>query len=104
MEKAVESAKSTADLEIVTNLVENSKGVLSNKVLDSANNSEANKKKISEIIVKIVENNPEKAVEIIEKNKNTNTLTDTIKTKIENNEAISTEDFDDVFETNLSPN
>ncbi|MBT03956.1 MAG: hypothetical protein CL836_08030, partial [Crocinitomicaceae bacterium] len=104
VEKAVESAKSTEDLEIVSNLVENSKGVLSNKVLDSANNSEANKKKISEIIVKIVENNPEKAVEIIEKNKNTNTLTDTIKTKIENNEAITTEDFDDVFETNLSPN
>ena len=30
--------------------------------------------------------------------------TDSIKTKIENNEAITTEDFDDVFETNVSPN
>ena len=62
------------------------------------------KKKVSEVIVKIVEKNPEKAVEIIEKNQNTNTVTETIKTKIENNEAITTEDFDDVFETNVSPN
>ena len=104
VEKAVESAQSDEDLEIVTNLVENSKGTLSNKVLDSANNNEATKKKVSEVIVKIVEKNPEKAVEIIEKNQNTNTVTETIKTKIENNEAITTEDFDDVFETNVSPN
>ena len=104
VEKAVESAQSSEDLEIVTNLVENSKGTLSNKVLDSANNNEATKKKVSEVIVKIVEKNPEKAVEIIEKNQNTNTVTETIKTKIENNEAITTEDFDEVFETNVSPN
>ena len=104
IEKAVESVKSDQDLEIVTNLVENSKGTLSNKVLDSANKNEATKKKVSEVIVKIAEKNPEKAVEIIEKNKNTNTISETIKTKIENNEAITTEDFDDVFETNVSPN
>ena len=64
VEKAVEGAQSDEDLEIVTNLVENSKGTLSNKVLDSANNNEATKKKVSEVIVKIVEKNPEKAVEI----------------------------------------
>ena len=104
VEKAVESVQSEEDLEIVTNLVENSKGTLSNKVLDSANNNEATKKKVSEVIVKIVEKNPEKAVEIIEKNQNTNTVTETIKTKIENNEAVTTEDFEDVFETNVSPN
>ena len=67
VENAVESAKSDDDLDIVTNLVENSKGTLSNKVLDSANNNEATKKKVSEVIVKIVEKNPEKAVAIIEK-------------------------------------
>jgi len=104
VEKAVESAQSDEDLEIVTNLVENSKGTLSNKVLDSANNNEETKKKVSEVIVNIVEKNPEKALEIIENNQNTNTVTETIKTKIENNEAITTEDFDDVFETNVSPN
>ena len=73
-------------------------------LLNSANNNEATKKKVSEVIVKIVENNPEKAVEIIENNKNTNTVTETIKTKIENNEAVTTEDFKNVFETNVSPN
>ena len=104
VEKAVESAQSDDDLEIVTNLVENSKGTLSNKVLDSANNNEATKKKVSEVIVKIVEKNPEKAVEIIEKNKNTNTVTETIKTKIENEEAVTTEDFEEVFKTLISPN
>ena len=62
------------------------------------------KKLKRKLIVNIVEKNPEKAVEIIEKNQNTNTVTETIKTKIENNEAITTEDFDDVFETNVSPN
>ena len=104
VEKAVESAQSDEDLEIVTNIVENSKGTLSNKVLDSANNNETTKKKVSEVIVKIVEKNPEKAVEIIEKNQNTNTVTETIKTKIENNEAVTTEDFEEVFNTNVSPN
>ena len=104
VEKAVESAQSDEDLEIVTNIVENSKGTLSNKVLDSANNNETTKKKVSEVIVKIVEKNPEKAVEIIEKNQNTNTVTETIKTKIENNEAVTTEDFEEVFDTNVSPN
>ena len=52
----------------------------------------------------IVEENPDKAVEIIENNKNTNTVVDTVKTKIENNEAVTSEDFEDVFDTNVSPN
>ena len=79
-------------------------GTISNKLIDSANKSEENKKKITEVIVDIVEENPEKAVEIIEKNENTSTVTESIKTKIENNEAVTSEDFDEVFETNVSPN
>ena len=47
---------------------------------------------------------PEKALEIINKNKSTNTVAETIKNKIENGEAVSTDDFDDVFENNVSPN
>ena len=39
-----------------------------------------------------------------EKNKNTSTVLETVKTKIENNEAVTSEDFDDVFEKNVSPN
>ena len=54
--------------------------------MNSANNSEESKKKITEVIVKVVEKNPEKAVEIIEKNENTNTVLETVKTKIEKGE------------------
>ena len=104
VEKAVENASSEEDLEMVTNIVENSKGTIADKIIDSANNNEESKEKITKVIVKVVEKNPEKAVEIIEKNKNTNTVLETVKTKIENGEAISTEDFENVFDTNVSPN
>ena len=104
VEKAVENASSEEDLDLVTNIVENSKGTIGDKIINSANKNEESKKKIKEIIVKVVEKNPEKAVEIIEKNKNTNTVLETVKTKIENGEAVSTDDFEDVFDTNVSPN
>ena len=104
MEKAVEEATSESDIEKVKNIVENSKGTLSNKLIDSANKNEESKKKITEVIVDIVQENPEKAVEILEKNETTNTVTETIKTKIEKQEAVTTEDFEEVFETLISPN
>ena len=104
VEKAVENATSEEDLDLVTNIVENSKGTIGDKIINSANKNEESKKKIKEIIVKVVEKNPEKAVEIIEKNQNTNTVLETVKTKIENGEAVSTDDFQDVFDTNVSPN
>ncbi len=104
IEKAVEQADTENDIEKVKNIVENSKGTLSNKLIDSANKNEESKKKITEVIVDIVQENPEKAVEILEKNESTNTVTETIKTKIENEEAVTTEDFDEVFDTNISPN
>ena len=104
IEDAIENASSEEDLELVTNILENSKGTIADKVIDSANNNEESKKKITNILVKVVEKNPEKAVEIIEKNKNTNTVLEVVKTKIENGEAVSTDDFEEVFDTNVSPN
>ena len=104
VERAVDNASSEEDLDLITNIVENSKGTIGDKIINSANNNEESKKKITEIIVKVVEKNPEKAVEIIEKNQNTNTVLETVKTKIENGEAVSTDDFEDVFDTNVSPN
>jgi hypothetical protein len=104
VEKAVENASSKEDLELVTNIVENSKGTIADKIINSANNNEESKKKITEIIVNVVDKNPEKAVEIIEKNKNTNTVLETVKNKIENGEAVSADDFEKVFDTNVSPN
>ncbi len=104
IENAVEEANNEDDIEKVKNIVENSKGTLSNKLIDSANKNENSKKKITEVIVDIVQENPEKAVEILEKNNTTNTVTETIKTKIENDEAVTSEDFEEVFENNVSPN
>ena len=104
VEKAVKDANSEEDLELITHILENSKGTIADKIINSANTNEESKKKISEVIVKVIEKNPEKAVEIIEKNKNTNTVLETIKTKIENNEAVTSDDFEKVFDTNVSPN
>jgi hypothetical protein len=104
MENAVQEATDEDDIEKVKNIVENSKGTFSNKLIDSANKNEESKKKITEVIVDIVQENPEKALEILEKNENTNAVTETIKTKIENDEAVTTEDFVEVFDQNVSPN
>ena len=104
IEDAVKNATSEEDLELVTSIAEKSKGTIGDKIINSANQNEASKEKITKIIVKIVEKNPEKALEIINKNKSTNTVTETIKNKIENGEAVSTDDFDNVFENNVSPN
>ena len=104
IEDAVKNATSEEDLELITSIAEKSKGTVGDKIINSANQNEASKEKITKIIVKIVEKNPEKALEIINKNKSTNTVTETIKNKIENGEAVSTDDFDNVFENNVSPN
>ena len=104
IEDAVKNATSEEDLELITSIAEKSKGTMGDKIINSANQNEASKEKITKIIVKIVEKNPEKALEIINKNKSTNTLTENIKNKIENGEAVSTDDFDNVFENNVSPN
>ena len=104
IEDAVKNATSEEDLELITSIAEKSKGAIGDKIINSADQNEASKEKITKIIVKIVEKNPEKALEIINKNKSTNTVTETIKNKIENGEAVSTDDFDDVFENNVSPN
>ena len=104
IEDAVKNATSEEDLELITSIAEKSKGTMGDKIINSANQNEASKEKITKIIVKIVEKNPEKALEIINKNKSTNTVTETIKNKIENGEAVSTDDFDNVFENNVSPN
>ena len=55
VERAVENATSEEDLELVTNIVEKSKGTIGDKIINSANNNEESKKKITEIIVKVVE-------------------------------------------------
>ncbi len=50
MENAVEEASDEGDIEKVKEIVENSKGTLSNKLIDSANKNEESKKKITYFI------------------------------------------------------
>ena len=49
VDKAVENATSEEDLELVTNIVEKSKGTIADKIINSANKSAESKKKITEI-------------------------------------------------------
>jgi len=72
-------------------------------MINTANYNQESKKKITDIIIKLIDKNPEKALKIINKNQN-KTTTEEIKSKIENGDAITSEDFDDVFENNVSPN
>ena len=104
IEDAVKNATSEDDLELITNIIEKGKGTIGDKIIDSANQDESSRKKITKIIVKVVEKNPEKAIKIIERNGKTGVVVDSIKNKIENGEAITGKDFDDVFENNVSPN
>ena len=61
IEKAVENASSEEDLQLVTDIVENSKGTVGDKIINSANKSKKSEKKIKEIIVNVVKKNPENA-------------------------------------------
>lgn len=57
-ENAVSNALSEEDLQKVEDVLENSKGTVGDKIINSANNNEENKKKIKEIIIKVVEKKP----------------------------------------------
>ena len=103
IEKSVNSASSNEEINLVIDIITDSKGTIADKIINTANDSQESKKKITNIIIELVDKNPEKALEIINK-KQDNTTTEEIKSKIENGEAISTDDFDDVFEDNVSPN
>ena len=101
---AVTKAVSDEDIGKVKGIILNSKGTLADKLINSANKNEENKKKVSNILTSIIEDDPNKAIEIIQKNKKTNTVIDVIKNKIEKKEAITSDDFEKVFDTNVSPN
>ena len=85
-------------------VIDKSEGIVNENIVESGEENEETKKKVVKIITKVIEKNPEKAVEIFKKNKNTEDLSKNIKTKIENKESITSDDFGKVFEKNISPN
>ena len=90
--------------EQIINIVEKSESIVIDKMIKGGQDNEEGKNKVIKIITELVEKNPEKAVEILEKNRKTKDLAKNIKTKIENKEAINADDFEKVFRNNVSPN
>ena len=91
-------------LDRVVKLVNKSKGIVADKIIETGKNDKESEKKVVKIITTIIEKDPKKATEILEKNKKTKTLINNIKTKIDKGEAITGDDFEDVFNENISPN
>ena len=102
--KSIEDANNEKNVEKITKIIEKSESIVNENIIESGEENEAAKKKVTEIITKVIENNPKKAIEIFDKNRKTKKISKIIKTKIENGDAITGEDFDDVFDTNISPN
>ena len=101
---SVTDVSTNEDLEIITDILVENKKVLPEKLINTATSSEENEKKITESLVTIINENPEVAIDLLNKNKDTKKMIDIVKTKIESDEAITIEDFDEVFDENISPN
>ena len=91
-------------LDRVVKLVNKSKGIVADKIIETGKNDKESMNKVVKIITTIIEKDPKKATEILEKNKKTKTLIKNIKNKIDKGEAITGDDFEDVFNKNISPN
>ncbi|MBD1136631.1 FecR domain-containing protein [Pelagibacterales bacterium SAG-MED49] len=91
-------------LDRVVKLVNESKGIVADIIIETGKNDKESVNKVVKIITTIIEKDPKKATEILEKNKKTKTLIKNIKNKIDKGEAITGDDFEDVFNKNISPN
>ena len=101
---SINEAKDNDNLEVITDLVIEDQGLIVETMIEASEKDEEDKQNVLEIITQVVEKDPEKAIEIIQENKNTEDSAEIIVTKIENGEAITIDDFEDVFDTNISPN
>ena len=102
--KSLDDIATDDKLERVINLINKSKGIVVDKIIETGKNDKESKDKVVKVIVKIIEKDPKKATEILEKNKKTKTIIKNIKNKIDKGDAITGDDFDDVFDENISPN
>ena len=100
VEDAIVAISNSNETEIVKNLLKENE-FMSEKIVEVANkSSDRNLKKIQDIIEEIIDEDPTKSIEIVENNKEKEiieTITVTEKPK-------STDEINDVFETNVSPN
>ena len=85
-------------------ILNESEGTITDKIIEAANDNEKNKDTVSEALVDVAETNIDKLVEVLEGNTNANEVVEVLKDKIEQEEAVTIDDFDEVFEQNISPN
>ena len=102
--KSIKDVGEEKKLEKIVNIVEKSESIVVDKIIKDGLEEEQGSDKVIKIISKVIEKNPEKAIEILEKNKKTKDLAKIIKTKIENKEAVIVDYFDKVFKKNITPN
>ena len=102
--KSIKEVDNEQKMEKITEIIEKSESIVNENIIEGGEENQTLKKKVTKIITKVIEKNPEKAIEVFNKNKKTEKISKIIKTKIENGDAITSEDFDNVFDTNISPN
>ena len=102
--KSLDDLTTDDKLDRVINLINKSKGIVADKIIESGKNDKESKDKVVKIVVKIIEKDPKNAIKIREKNKKIKTLIKNVKNKIDKGDAITGDDFDEVFDKNISPN
>ena len=102
--QAVEKADDNKGIEKLTEILSDSEGTIVDKIIEAGNLSKENKDNINEALVNVADKNPNKLISIIESNEDANETVEDLKDKIDNDEAITLEDFEEVFDRNVSPN
>ena len=101
---AVDKVNDENNKEKLSKILNESEGTITDKIIEAANDNEKNKETVSEALVDVAETNIDKVVEVLEGNTNANEVVEVLKDKIEQEEAVTIDDFDEVFEQNISPN
>ena len=102
--EAVQRADDEEGIEKLTGIINDSEGTIIDKIIESGNLNLENKEKINEALTNIADNNPNKLIDIIENSEGANETVEELKNKVENNEAITLDDFEEVFDRNVTPN
>ena len=102
--EAVQKVDDEEGIEKLTGILNDSEGTIIDKIIDAGNLNLENKGKLNEALTNIADDNPNKLIDIIENNESANETVEELKNKVENNEAITLDDFEEVFDRNVTPN
>ena len=101
---AVENIKDEDDKEKLTEILKDSEGTITDKIIESGKDNEKNKEIVSEALVEVAEEDLDKVLDVLDNNEEADETIQVLKDKIENEEAVTVEDFEEVFKENVSPN